>query len=149
MGVEVKINGVDLVMRNLNRALQKIEGQTLEGAIKAAILIMNDSYKATPKVPVDTSNLSHSNYITTSKGSSPMKGEDADSAILAAVKSQMKRNVPQVAFGYTANYAAVVHEDMASKKKWNRPGSGPKFLESAIYKNKAQIIKIIKDTAKL
>ena len=124
-----ELEGIKEVSNQLNKELDKITIRTSKGMLLAAILIRRDMDKTEPKIPVDTGNLRASWFtdpIRTSKG-------------------------PALLMGFTANYAAWVHE-MGEKKdgtdiNWNRPGSGAKFLEAALYRNKDEIINIIRDNA--
>jgi len=55
--------------------------------------------------------------------------------------------------GFTANYAIFVHEmtdeNTGKKINWKRPGSGAKFFEKALYRNKEKILQIMRDNAKI
>lgn len=56
-----------------------------------------------------------------------------------------------VVTGYSAFYAAPVHEMMERNPGvvWSRPGSGGKWFQAAIYRNRDNIVKIIRENAKL
>ena len=97
----------------------------------AANYILTDADSGTPPlVPEDTGNLRNSRFQKPLK--KPATGD------------------PYVIFGYQSNYAAAVHEMMQSVSgkpiNWNRPGSGPKFLEASIKRNTQRVLQIIKTT---
>ena len=137
------LKGVKQFMTALNAEVNKIEGVTMKGLIEAAILIQRSMDKDSPTVPVDTRNLQASFFITTSTGQKVV-GNDSGSAV-----KLIKGTRPIVAIGFTANYAVIVHEDMETKKNWNRPGSGPKFMEAALERNKIKIVETIAKNVKL
>lgn len=120
-----KMTGLAKVVANLNRAVQKIEGRTEEGLTTAVKMVKYKIDTEPPVVPVgDTGNLAarwRSEIGHTSEG-------------------------PFIEFGHEVDYAAKVHEmvDTANHAvKWNRPGSGPKWLEIALDRNRKEILGII------
>lgn len=48
-----------------------------------------------------------------------------------------------VEFGFNIIYAARLHEDGKPGWNWTRPGSGPKYLESKLIRNKDRYMKIV------
>lgn len=129
---EVYLKGLDKVMKNLNKEIQAIEGRTMKGLIEAAVLIRYDMDKTPPLIPIDTDNLRGSWYAT------PIPGWISHKIALM--------------MGFTANYAAYVHEMIGptttgKKINWNRPGSGPKFFEATLKRNRGKILTIIKNFA--
>jgi len=143
---KIVLKGVREFMSALNKEVDKIEGVTMEGLIKAAIIVQNSMDKESPTVPVDTRNLQASFFIVTSTGGK-VTGDDSGSA--SSLIKGGKKGKPIVALGFTANYAVVVHEDIENQKNWNRPGSGPKFLEAALERNKLKIVETIAKNIKL
>jgi hypothetical protein len=173
---EQVLKGLDDVMKNLNKEIQKIEGRTTAGLIAASIIIQRASVKENPRVPVDTSNLEHSFFrvidkrsLGTNKG---FKGEDAGKmesdharAISEAVEMSLTFPGPLLVLGYSANYALWVHENTEAdftsarliydkkthkaKIKERRPEAGAKFLEAHVNGKKSEIIQIIRDYAKI
>lgn len=139
----VVLKGVKEFMKALNAEVDKIEGKIMAGLIEAAILVQNSMDKESPTVPVDTRNLQASFFITTSTGNKVV-GNDSGSAV-----QLIKGKKPVVAIGFTANYAVIVHEDTETTKNWNRPGSGPKFMEAALERNKRKIVEIIAKNVKI
>jgi hypothetical protein len=122
---ETYLKGLDDVMKNLNKEVQAIEGKTMKGLIKAAIIVRRDMDKTSPKIPVDTGNLRSSWFVT--PVSSPTK--------------------PILIAGFSANYALWVHENMEAKRV--RPGSGAKFYEASLNRNHGAMIQAIKDEIKI
>ena len=118
------IKGTDVVLANLNREIVKIKAGSMAGLIEASIMIRRDMDKTSPLIPIGrTENLRASWFTTphhTAKG-------------------------PGLKIGFGANYAVFVHEmvDRGKKINWSRPGSGPKFLETALKRNHKQVLKII------
>ena len=131
------LKGMDTVMVNLNREIAKIEGRSMKGLIESAMLIRNDMDKTPPLVPIDTGNLRHS-WIST-----PLRVGSKFGLLI----------------GFTANYATFVHEMRTQLPRvvkngkvvqgWHRSNSGPKFFESALFRNKENILKIIQENARI
>lgn len=143
-------------MRNLNHEVTKIKGRSMQGLIRATIPIRQSMDRTPPKVPIDTGNLRASWFVVTGteteQGSSPNftgddAGERASDHRNATSQAQSKAaGKPLVVIGLSANYAGTVHE---TPKKYRRPGSGAKFLESAITENHRLVIKKIQESAKV
>jgi hypothetical protein len=130
------IKGFDKVLRNLSREIQQIKGNSMQGLIESAALIRRDMDKTPPVIPVDTNHLRGSYY------SQPIYSGRRMGVIM----------------GFTANYAMIVHERVEGAKwgsgvvgvvRWSRPGSGPKFFEASIKRNKGNILAIIAKRAKV
>lgn len=157
--MKFEIEGIEETMDRMNQAIGKIKGKTLEGFIKGAILIRNQSENVPPLTPLDTGNL-RASWFTVYSG--PRSGEESDgnfkgdnasqlSSEHAAAVSQAQSVIsgskePVLIFGYTANYAGWVHENMEAN--FRRPGSGPKFLQEAVIGTRSKVLKVIADTAK-
>lgn len=124
-----KIKGTDKVIMNLNKEIKQIKGRSMQGLIEAVMLVRVDMEKTPPLIPVDTGNL-RASWFT----SPYYKGKGFG-----------------LIFGFSANYAIFVHEMMegdGGKINWNRPGSGPKFLQASLFRNEKEILDIIKKNAK-
>ncbi|MEW5725093.1 MAG: HK97 gp10 family phage protein [Thermodesulfobacteriota bacterium] len=117
----VRIGGQRSVIRNLRKAIAQIEGATAEGLREAALLVKNRAVKITP---VDTGNLRNSAYVE--------MGEVGPKTVAE--------------IGYTASYAPFVHE---INKRYRAPGTGWKFLETALKQSVADILAIIKKRARV
>lgn len=116
------IVGIENVMAGLNTKLLEYEAKGTSGLRSAAAFIRGDMEKTSPKVPVDT-NVLRSSWFTET--------------------IEYMKHRKAIIFGFSANYAAYVHENMTAQN-WNRPGSGPKFLEAAIKRNTYKILLIIR-----
>ena len=153
------LKGLDGVMKNLVKEVEKIENRTIQGLIAAVIIVRRDMEKTSPKTPVDLGNLRASFFTVTSngqnggsaakfKGTSAGEMESNHALKLAAIGTEIKTSKnPIVVFGFSANYAMWVHENVGAK--FNRPGSGAKFFEAAIERNKNEMIKVIAEYAKI
>jgi len=122
------IKGMDIVLSNLNKEIKAIEGRSMQGLIRAAIILRADMDTTPPLIPIDTGNL-RSSWFTTNFRQGTMFG---------------------LTMGFSANYAVFVHEmvDKGSKViNWSRPDSGPKFFEAALKRNKERILQEIADNA--
>lgn len=150
--------GIEKVGKNLNKEVDKIEKSSIRGLISAAIRIKRDMEKTSPKTPIDLGNLRSSNFITSIKGVhsegkfiGPKAGEltSRHSEVIGVASSLVQQSIkPMVIIGYSANYAVHVHENMEALH-WSRPGSGPKWFELAIARNKEGIIAEIHKSIKL
>lgn len=156
------IKGFDEVMKNLDKEIEKIKVKSAAGLIKATIIIRNDTEKTTPITPVDTGNLRSSWFVVSLKKAAAdvynkaFKGKKKDdmakehsatiTEAMGIVKAYIKRGV-LVVFGYSANYAAAVHEKLGAN--FQRPGAGPKWFESAIKRNIPNIVSTIANETKI
>lgn len=158
---KVKLKGMEKVMRNLQKEIKQIEGFTMKGLIRSVIIIRRDMDKTSPLIPVDTGNLRASFFSVAGRTfyqeplpetTKKFKGEDAEqlsfdhSAAIQAAKAEVGSKL-MVMFGFSANYATWAHE--AVDYKFARPGSGAKFMESSIIRNKDRILLELKKSAKI
>lgn len=155
------IKGLQQVVKNLNRQVRRIEGRTLAGLIDANIIIRRDMENSYPRIPVDTGNLRASYFCVTSKGRAEDGGTPVFKGMGSARMSSQHENVlskarasasimrdPAIIIGFTANYALPVHERFGTVN-WNRPNSGPKFLEKALKNNEREILNAIRKAARI
>ena len=156
-----RTSGLDIILKKLNKEVNRIEKRSLRGLIRAAIVIRRSMDKRPPLIPVDLGNLRASFFTVTSNGSITsgkqpnFKGEDSDklssthSATVSASTTAAKQvtNGPAVILGFTAYYAWFVHENLMAM--FQRPMSGPKFFEAALKINKKEILEKIKQEAKV
>ena len=167
MAATVKLEGLDTVLKNLNSEIKKIRGATRKGLIKATIKVAGDSMRITP---IDTSNLVHSIFTVVAGGgepahetgnpefkqASPTTKRKADVGRLQAdhrqnvneAKADGSYLVPIGTIGYTAYYAAYVHE-MSNDVNWTKSGTGNKFLETSFKQNHKEILNIIQREAQI
>jgi len=160
-----RLSGLDRVVNNLNKAINEIENKTLQGLIKASIIIRRSMDKQFPKIPVDTGNLRSSYYCVSYKsevvqGRAPrfkrvnlttdnkirLEKEHAQ-AVANALADAKRYKYPVVILGFSAWYAWIVHERVGVT--FHRPQSGPKFFQMAIKNNQQKILETIKKEAKI
>jgi hypothetical protein len=151
------------LMEELNLQISQVKGGTLKGLIMAAAHIRRQTEAQSPLTPVDTGNLRASWFVTSASGVSAGRGNpkfkgpktakmglehpEVIARSQAELKAMNNPNHEFVMLGYTANYGGWVHEMIGANFK--RPGSGPKWLESAIKSNASKIVEIVRDNAKV
>lgn len=162
-----KVEGLDTVIANLNKAIKGVKVRTARGMVLAANMIRIETENIVPLTPVDTGNLRASWLVVTAEGLQPdplgysgkfknklfkkMQYKASEikaqhSAIIGECLSTVSGNKdPMVIFGYSANYAAWVHEMLEKHPdvNWSREGSGGKWLEAAVKRNSKIIVQII------
>ena len=122
-------------MRNLRREIGRIEGLTLAGVVEAANFIQGEAMEITPM----------SDNRRLADGSIHEGGNLINSAF---TDSEQTSRGPVSRVGYTAEYAAAVHE-MPDSTNWSKPGTGNKFLEKPISQNHRAILQILRDAARI
>jgi len=153
-----RLTGMDIVMNNLKKQMEQYKIKGIAGMLRAVAYMREDMERTSPKIPVDTNNLRASWFVVSQRSdvnSSPtFKGDNA--AELQALHSKttaMARQIvkghhtPLVVFGFSANYAWYVHEDVS--KNYKRSGSGAKFLEATLNRNTDTMLKIMSNTMKV
>lgn len=120
-----RVRGVDKVLRNLNREIKQIEGRTMKGLLRAAILVRRDMDRTEPLIPIDTGNLRASWFTD----------------------PQYMKGRPVVRLGFSANYAWYVHEMVGAN--FQRPGAGAKFFEAALKRNQGKMLDVIRQEASI
>jgi hypothetical protein len=159
------IEGLDEVLRNLNKEVKGIKSRTLAGFVSAALFTKSRSQR---ECPVVESNLKNSAFIVASDGSVP-----GGMSTHLKVRADIAMDDISVAIGYSAVYAAAVHENpragqtegmSPSGKKYTAglTGSGKKskrkvfstvgkwkFLEEPLKNNAKKILSIIAKKAKI
>jgi hypothetical protein len=109
-----KVYGINRVLKNLNNELSTIKTVTGQRLFACGLLVKNRSVKITP---IKTGNLRGSSYV-----------------VLDETEPR-----PFAEIGYTANYAAYVHE-MPAEYNYTMKGTGPKFLERALNDSRKEIV---------
>lgn len=166
-----EIHGLKEVVENLNREIKKIEDYSLAGLIEGARIVWEDVERTEPLTPVDTGNLRNSRFTVTASGTpsnlntsgsfkdnprTKLKGSQMQSEHIAAKEeargiiqaSEAGRRGRFLVMGYSANYAAPVHENMQMKSEnMTRPGSGPKWFEYALKRNTKNIVEAVRKNA--
>lgn len=117
--------GIDNVMAGLNQKLVEYGISGTQGLRSAAYFILNDTERTSPTTPVDLGNLRASRFVST----------------ISDIKT---RKQSAVLFGFSANYAYFVHENMNPDVQWSKAGSGPKFLEASLKRNTFKALLIIR-----
>lgn len=125
-----EIRGLKEVEANLNREIRGIKNRSRKGLINAAITVRRDMDRTEPLVPIGRTGNLHASWFT---------------APLRTLRG------PALQIGFEANYAAAVHEmvDRGRHIDWSRPGSGPKYLEKALDRNKLEMLKDIQREARV
>lgn len=160
------VSGIDKLMDDINKRIEGAKKGALAGMIRGAMLIQREAEDNEPLNPVDTGNMRASFIIVASRvgvaeGESPefsdighdgktipgaaARAAEAHSSILAEAQAEAESSKGlTVIFGYASAYAAAVHENMEESVNWSRPGSGPKFFESAIERSQDEVVRLIK-----
>lgn len=140
------IEGLDKVLKNLNKEIGKIEGRSKQGMIAGGIIVKN---KSLPITPVDTGNLRSSNYVLWRGGSESKPAFKSKEAAKMAQEHGAAMSASasaigdlEVEIGFTAYYAAKVHETL----RHYRQGAW-KFLEQAIKISASEILDEIRERA--
>jgi hypothetical protein len=158
------VTGLKEVMDNLNKEIKAIRGRSTKGLIRASIIVRRSTEQDKPKTPVDLGNLRASYFTVSSDPSlniSTTLGQHTaftgpNASKLKAGHGQVKSSYegkivgsrdPKVTLGFTANYAEAVHENVGAK--FQRPGSGAKFLESSLKLKRREILKVIAKEAEI
>ena len=153
-----------VIMARLNAEIKLIKGRTVEGLMEASIHIRRETEDVSPVTPVDKGNLRQSYFAVASNGkkvndpvgSGRFKGPDASemkadhSALIGESKGIASASKdPLVIMGYSANYAAPVHEMVGKQFHRRDKVAGPKWFETAVYRNRDKIVRIVADNAKI
>jgi len=146
------LDSLHRVMKNLQREMDKIQGASLKGVLRGAVVIRRSMDFDPPLVPVDTGNLRQSWFVTDSTGGTQAMSK-ADSSVVATATAMAKaathgiKDSFLVIMGFSANYAAFVHEKVGAH--FQRPGAGAKFFEASIKRNAHRVLELIKEEARI
>ena len=130
--------GIERVTANINKELQGMIMRSTNGYHRVAVFIWREMNTVPPLIPIDTGNLRGSWFQEFVK--------------------DLKTGNPAMIFGFGANYAMYVHERVRGEPwgdgvvgdiNWNRPGSGPKFFETALKRNQARILFLLQQEIKI
>lgn len=139
--------GIPELMRGLSEEAGKFKQKTNKGFIEVGILIRRSTETTPPLVPVQWGHLRNTWFTTT--GYDTQSGKEVDGSSVATYRAEAKGSgMPMMIFGYTADYATFVHENLQAVN-WNRPGSGAKWLESAIERNRNKVLYLLKKNAQM
>jgi hypothetical protein len=153
---EFHIAGAEKVLANLNAAVKKIEGKiTMKGLIESAIIIRRNME---PMIPRDIGNLRASWFVVTAysdvSAGGEFKGKDAgkQTSLYNEARSNAKAvagkiKQPVVIMGFTANYAAVVHE--SENMHFQYATAESKFFEKALNRTQKEVLTTLQKSAKI
>lgn len=124
---EVRLEGVEEALINLNREVENIKDRTVAGLLAGGLIIQREAQQ---NVPVEYGNLRGSAYTRKAMG-----------------------NANAVEVGFTAAYALYVHENLEQTLKgqprpsglgvyWG-PNGGPKFLERAVRDRTDDVVRAV------
>lgn len=148
-------------MTNFNREVQALKGRTHRGMIEAIIVLQDDAEKMTP---FDLGNL-RSSWFTVSYKSNrnlipvPDKFKGKQSGVMQANHDNTIQAFQSMAkqigskenllfiFGYSANYAAFVHENVDAT--FSRPNSRARWLYIAIQNSQAKMLQKIQEHSRI
>lgn len=133
--MSVKVSGINDILKNLNKEIEQIEGNTRKGLSKVGLFVKAE---AVERAPVEFGTLRNSAF--------------------SQVSPNTFRGHPVATIGFTAKYAPYVHEAPMKLKGQPRPsrkgikansgvywqGGENKFLEKAVKLNIPEILDIIK-----
>jgi hypothetical protein len=114
-----EFKGIKNLESKINKEISGMKKATMKGLLEAGMMLRLDMDTTSPTIPVDTNKLRASWYMT-------------------------PENDTKLILGFSASYAVFVHENIDSTVNWGRVGAGPKFFESALKRNKKEILQIIK-----
>lgn len=130
----MKVKGLDSVLKNLNKEIEGIRGNTRKGLSKAGLFIKGE---AVERAPVEFGILRNSAF--------------------SQLSPIARKSTASVKIGFTAEYAAYVHEMPMVNSGKPRQGTGKKgtyweggenkFLEKAVKLNIKEILGIIQKEA--
>ncbi|MFP4046756.1 MAG: hypothetical protein ACLFT4_03235 [Bacteroidales bacterium] len=149
----VKIVGFEKIERRLNRVIAELDKQSVGAFAEIARDVHRDADTIPPKIPRYTGDLKKSRFIVGSNGYEKRYGSNFVRAETARNHWEMvqlfkdravAKNKPTVYLGYTAPYAVYPHEFGHSVRppsrtgvvKWTRPGSGAKYFQTALLRQK-------------
>jgi len=155
------MTGLDQTIQNIRKEIEQIQGVTLKGLLRAGLKVRGEAQRMCHVV---TGNLKASAYVVTSRGNAPagkspnFKGDDAaqmgsnHSSTVDERQYAVKNDKnPTVEVGFTAEYAASVHENPNAGQA-TYPGASEvgqwKFLEEAVKQNETYILDVIQREAK-
>jgi hypothetical protein len=120
----MSLAGLENVVANLNKEIKAIEGRSMKGLIRAAVIVQRSAEETPPLVPVGETGVLHNSWFTSPGyiGSNPF-----------------------LTMGYSANYAVYVHEMVGAH--FQLPGAGAKWFQASFRRNKEEILAVIKEEA--
>jgi len=139
------LRGLNRVVANLNYAIKKIEGRSLRGLQIAVAHVRKEMDTVMPMIPIGPT--AGQVKALKKQGIYREQGTGNLRATWFAIPVNLPAG-PAVICGFSAGYAVYVHE-MIGAVNWTRPGSGPKFFQSALRRNQDKILQIIWENARV
>lgn len=150
-GFWVRIVGFSNVERGYAAQVAKIRGATYQGLLMAIKHLEKTMDTVPPLVPVGKDKRDRSGALI-------HRGGTLRDAFIMETASTSTPTKPQILFGYDvspeaqggAPYAWYVHEmttEAYGQVNWTRPGSGPKWFEIALKREKQTMLGIVKQYA--
>lgn len=131
------------IVRNLQQAVLQFANGSRAGMHEVGAMLRSDMQKTQPLEPQDTKALHDSWKVQdTSSGGDITTRKYGVNIGYGFVQPPFKGKSKQV-----GDYAIYVHE-MVDAKNWTRKGSGPKWFEKALNRNRQEIFRIIVEAAK-
>ena len=120
-----RLEGLNTVLKNLNKEVKSIKNRSMKGLIRSAVIIRRDMDFTSPLIPVDTGNL-RASWFT---------------------EPFFITGSPALIIGFTAFYAVFVHENIGAH--FQRPGAGAKFMEASMKRNSRKVLETIAHEARI
>ena len=120
MNIKINLEGMGTVLRNLENEIQAIQQRSVKGLVLCQIRLQKAAFNVTPW------RLGH---LAGSYQTPP--------------PTQVRPGVWEAIVENTAEYALKVHE-MPEDTNWNKPGTGPKFLERPLFENADKFLEILR-----
>jgi len=118
---------------------KKIPSAAARGLFQTGALVIRDAIVEQPQVP-------KSRGVTKERGKRG-QGPGHLRRSQKIEKPKEERGEISVELGFNTDYAAAVHE-MPETTQWSTPGTGPKYLESKLLRNKDKYMKNVADNIK-
>lgn len=151
----IQVTGLENLQSNLKKKIGDARHGAIKGMIKSAIMIQRATENELPITPLDYGNLRSSFFVTTAmetpvglnasfEGPKAMEMASEHSKTVQEANSEcVSSSDLLLIMGYSANYAVWVHEMIDPTVNWSRPGSGPKWFEIALNRNRENIKKLV------
>ena len=136
-GMTFDTKDFDIKFKNVTG--KKIPRAAERGMFQTGALILRDAVVEPPQVPKSRG--------VTKEGGRRGQGPGHLRRSQKVEKPKIDHGEISIVVGFDTEYAAVVHEAPQSWQ-WSTPGTGPKFLESKLIKNKEKYMKNIADNIK-
>lgn len=118
---------------------KKIPQAVARGFMLTGALVIRDAIMQVPKVPKSRG--------VTKEGGRRGQGPGHLRRSQKIEKPKIEQREISIEVGFNADYAASVHE-MPKSTHWTVPGTGPKYLETKLLRNKEKYVKNIADKIK-